>query len=283
MANSTSQYNNRQRSFRVRSNQLRRTGFTLIELLAVLIVMGIVSSLALYAYRGAQADAFEARTRLTISKIHEAFTQKYEEYLMLPIPLTVTPGMDTKQMGNLRKFAMEMLMQLELPETAEEVDLIETGISVGSFDPYVDELVIEPPAGAKAIKKAIDALNGPTWANVNAKAELLFLIVNQLSVNGSPALEFFRETEFADTDGDGLKEFVDAWGNPIQFNRAGSTTINGASFNTDNVLNPFGDLGVTDNKFPLIYSYGQDGPPPPDGTGLDDDNVTNYDDFGAAL
>jgi hypothetical protein len=49
-----------------------------------------------------------------------------------------------------------------------------------------------------------------------SSSELLFLIIQNLNPE---ALEAFRGSEVADTDGDGFLEFVDAWGRPIQFLR----------------------------------------------------------------
>jgi hypothetical protein len=48
------------------------------------------------------------------------------------------------------------------------------------------------------------------------RSALLFLIIQNLNPE---ALEAFHGSEIADTDGDGLLEFVDAWGKPIQFLR----------------------------------------------------------------
>jgi prepilin-type N-terminal cleavage/methylation domain-containing protein len=55
----------------------------------------------------------------------------------------------------------------------------------------------------------------PGWQNQNANAELLYLIVEDSQLNGSSAIELFGASEVRDTDNDGLKEFVDAYGNPI--------------------------------------------------------------------
>ena len=48
-----------------------------------------------------------------------------------------------------------------------------------------------------------------------ANAEFLYLIVEDSNLNGSPAIEIFGKTEIADTDNDGLLEFIDANRQPI--------------------------------------------------------------------
>ena len=57
------------------------------------------------------------------------------------------------------------------------------------------------------------------WDKTNANAELLFIIVEGSDLNGSSAIELFGKSEIKDTDGDGLNEFVDAFGKPIRWIR----------------------------------------------------------------
>ena len=57
------------------------------------------------------------------------------------------------------------------------------------------------------------------WDKTNANAELLYLSVEGSDLNGSSAIELFGKTEIKDTDGDGLNEFVDAFGRPIRWIR----------------------------------------------------------------
>lgn len=64
----------------------------------------------------------------------------------------------------------------------------------------------------------------PGWETTNANAELLYLIVEDSSYNGSSAIELFGRSEIRDTDGDGLNEFVDTYGNPIRWIRWPSGT-----------------------------------------------------------
>ncbi|MFO0085584.1 MAG: type II secretion system protein [Pirellula sp.] len=55
----------------------------------------------------------------------------------------------------------------------------------------------------------------PGWELSNANAELLYLIVEDAMFDGSSAIELFGKSEIGDLDGDGLYEFLDAFGRPI--------------------------------------------------------------------
>lgn len=109
------------------------------------------------------------------------------------------------------------------------------------------------------------------WDKTNANAELLFLIVEGSDLNGSSATELFGKSEVGDTDEDGLKEFIDAFGNPIRWIRwpAGAE---GATRYYPDMLNP----GIVDGARLLVNSepYDRLGSDPgwrtdlPPGTGL---------------
>ncbi len=57
------------------------------------------------------------------------------------------------------------------------------------------------------------------WHDAVQSSELLYLLVSSSQYAGSSALEFFRASEVGDPDGDGLLEFIDAWGRPISWIR----------------------------------------------------------------
>jgi prepilin-type N-terminal cleavage/methylation domain-containing protein len=57
------------------------------------------------------------------------------------------------------------------------------------------------------------------WENTNANAELLYLIIEDSTLNGTTAIELFGRSEIGDTDGDGLRELLDANRRPIQWIR----------------------------------------------------------------
>lgn len=95
-------------------------------------------------------------------------------------------------------------------------DLSLTPLASGTCSPFspVASLWIEPsspPAGWQG--GAIE------WERSIQPSELLYLMVSVANYGGSSALELFRPSEIGDPDLDGLLEFVDAWGNAIQWIR----------------------------------------------------------------
>ncbi|ADV63390.1 hypothetical protein Isop_2824 [Isosphaera pallida ATCC 43644] len=85
---------------------------------------------------------------------------------------------------------------------------------------------------------------------ITARSEMLYaLLVEGVGPFGSVfSPDDFTEREVQDTDGDGLPEFVDAWGRPLQFYRNPVfyneyTLVNGIL--TSDVRNPLGVLGYT--------------------------------------
>ena len=77
---------------------------------------------------------------------------------------------------------------------------------------------------AKA-ESLVKAKFGPTadwrtrWTATNETAECLYLILSTMADDERAALEWFKESEIGDTDGDGMPEVLDAWGTPITFIR----------------------------------------------------------------
>ncbi len=47
------------------------------------------------------------------------------------------------------------------------------------------------------------------------RSELLFAILTDINIDGTPAIDQLPQSAIADTDGDGFQEVVDAWGEPI--------------------------------------------------------------------
>lgn len=131
-------------------------------------------------------------------------------------------------------------------------------------------LKVPEPARWKSFRRRVNAIYGigPPWRDPGPDgnfgtaddivwteqyqgAECLYVIVASIREGESTGLDFFKEKEIGDVDGDGMREILDGWGNPIEFIRwaPGYATNPG----------PDGGWGVA---------------------GVDDDNQNGIDDFG---
>ncbi len=91
-------------------------------------------------------------------------------------------------------------------------------------------------------------------------AEILYLMFSESSVYGVTTADAgdFSANELADTDNDGLLEFVDAWGNPLRFYRWPTRLINpetGIVDPADPTVNPYWDSlsNVKLKDLPAVY------------------------------
>ncbi len=101
-------------------------GFTLVELLVAISIIGIMSSMVLFALLGAQNDAKVAKTRGTIQKINEIVLQKWEEYryksinVQLDPALTVPVGgvypVSPREAARVKMVVQRDVMRMEMPD-----------------------------------------------------------------------------------------------------------------------------------------------------------------------
>lgn len=98
--------------------------------------------------------------------------------------------------------------------------------------PDIKELALGTNHGdALAIVKAIQTLAAQIDLSKHQpeteSSELMYLALTAAEAFGVPPVgqDEFSTSEIADTDGDGLREFVDAWGRPLRFYRAPTRLI----------------------------------------------------------
>lgn len=122
-----------------------------------------------------------------------------------------------------RLLAMRELMRMEMP-------CIKADVVVGPVIlPYLPAV---PPGYALGALSSRPALNRnymrragsipgglAAWTEQYEGAECLYLIVAAMRDGEDSALSFFTPSEIGDIDGDGMLEFHDAFGNPIEFVR----------------------------------------------------------------
>lgn len=230
------------------NRQRSRSGFTLIELLVVVMIIGILASFVMVALAGVNQSAKEDRTTVQITKINELLMDKWQTYQYRRMPSVdkrmVLQQEQVRKRNKTRKqfenwlnnnggngriaqdrlMATREMMRLELPCTKGEV----VGPNAMGQSHLMDPVKPDTrnplvPALSRAYYQKAVAMTGDltlaTWNTDNESAECLYLIVSQLRDADVSALEFFSEQEIGDTDGDSMLEILDAWGNPILWQR----------------------------------------------------------------
>lgn len=282
---------------------MQRRGFTLVELLIVIAILAVLASMVLFALAGAEGTAKEMNTRTTIEKLNVLIMRKYESYRTRRVPVRsfqqepfsdfnnngvmdsgeFNPAThDLNQNGiydryrmvgvvQFRLTALRELMRMEMPDRLTD---LQDGATTASVIGH-PTAKMQAPASWLSYRRA---LAGLTPTNQYQGAECLYLIVSR-GLDDPEVMEQFSG-DVGDKDGDGLKEFWDAWDNPISFLRWAP----GFDSDLQNTVSPITEHDPFDpmqahfptnssdpwylpppNRgkhppiFPLIYSAGPDG------------------------
>ncbi len=206
-----------------RSPRRGPAGFTLIELLVVIAILGILAGITLGALSVSRESARVEKTRATVAKLNHVVMQLYSEYRYRRVPLSddqiktiaqawfgynPAPGIppSTKWVAAIRLAALRDIMRMEMPERRSDMYAPGTNNWRGSFVPGLSLPSVHQAYASRAM----------AMAN-NAPAECLYMIVTL--AGGEEARQQFSDDEIADTDGNGLPEFIDGWGRPIYWLR----------------------------------------------------------------
>ncbi len=211
-----------------------RRGFSLIELLVVIGIIAVLASLSLVVMGNLLDQAREDATAVLVSKVNglledrvsafdrafsnsvraeagEALQRRLRLAVGLPPDSVVDPLRNT---GVDEVLARKWVYRLNFPQSFAE--LIDTGggtVDAGVFRP--DLLTQQYPSVNWARHDA------SAESRATESAEVLHFMLTEMAVFGVPPVgtDTFTSAEVADTDGDGLPEFIDAWGNPLRFYR----------------------------------------------------------------
>ena len=206
-----------------------RRGFTLLELLAVIAILGILLALA-FAVWGAVLGPTRAKaTRATIAKVDNYVRERMQAF--------------DRNVGN-RAYENEVIStQSSLGVSRELAEVIVVKRARRAVFPQFlydsksndpNELLKRQAVGLNPALKAIldkfmtDSRLPPFLAanhnrtpesRATESSELLYYILTHGDALGVPPVgeDQFSTNEVADTDEDGRKEFVDAWGRPLRF------------------------------------------------------------------
>ena len=262
-----------QRRPRRRAPSGDRSAFTLIELLVTISIIATLGAISITTVRSSIEAAREAQTETTIAKIDSVLTSIYERYQYLRLDMsdfeyvlsrdTTTPeGEKAKAKALRRVMRLRDLLRRDMPCTTNELGLGSEPEFWGGAKYYVGN-EFTPLQDSYRLAVANSAGFGD-----NYNAELLYLVVTNADPESRAG---FSDRDVADTDGNGLLEFVDGWGRPIWWmrwapglessDRQPVLPLDPANAELD--ADPFDPLGVGDGWFlvPYVFSAGPDGEP----------------------
>ena len=188
-----------------------RGGFSLIELLVVLVIIGILFGLAVGLLGTSGTQARIAATQTTLRQLDDLINQRLTGLKSLKLDAQV------------KQFIVQYNydhagMELGVQHTKAVEILLRKDRYRGLFPQRISDLY-----GLDGIASTTGD-NSPLLARLDTtktweSSELLYAALTQGDVLGLTAtsIDGIPSTAIGDTDGDGLLEFLDAWGKPIEF------------------------------------------------------------------
>lgn len=266
------------------------SAFTLVELLVAIAIIGILSALLLGVAARATQQGYESRTRVILSRIDTLVMQEYDTYKNRRVQLSSAyDSAAGPAKAEAQLWAKRELLMLEVPDRWSDVLLAEpedvTGVaSLNLTQPrYLASNTSNQYDGPTALneiyrRKYFQMRNaGVSVADIERfqGPECLYLFVMNGCGDGE-ARTLFNESSVGDTDGDGAQEFLDGWGNPIDFLRWAPGFESDRQFSvsegSDPAVDPWLTVAASDHDpfdifrveqrafrlVPLIYSPGPD-------------------------
>lgn len=215
-----------------------RCGFTLIEILIVLMVVSFLMATLGVTISNMLASAKEAQTIATLEKIDgliaerqqglervyflgrdfRRYVEAFHEKLLEGDPANNVPQLYGISSKAVEAGARKDFFRREFPQRfAEMVDADGDGIP--------DRIQFDEVYGqgtGSIVWDGATPRQKPTGHQLETESsELLYFALTRMSTYGVAPVgsDAFKTQEVADTDGDGLMEFVDGWGRPLRFYR----------------------------------------------------------------
>jgi len=201
-----------------------RGGFTLIELLVAITIVSTLAAMITVGMSTLRQQAQIRRCEQQVKKIDELLLVRFNELISKPLPIqfpSLGPNPTPAQIG-FRKFQIMVcrreLMRMELPDRITDV----RDLNYIFNDPTTNtQYSMMTPSSTNAFRRkaTLNASAGNVWTEDHQGAECLYLILSIMQDQDSNALDFLFPSEVGDTDGDGMLEVLDAFGNPLGFLR----------------------------------------------------------------
>lgn len=228
-------------------------GFTLLELLMVIAIISILMSMSVVVMLGFKDSAEEEATSATVQKLARLVEQRVEAFdrafrgVREQQAVTAMRGvlLDPNGNGNradavygvyesaIKILAKKSLFRFEFPQSfSDRLDLGDSSTWVTGLPDSMYIAIVAPTVRTDLGLPATTSLTAPAIVSEattrfakhqkdTESAECLYFQLFASGNYGATAVDGdrFTEREIQDTDGDGLPEFIDAWGNPIRFYR----------------------------------------------------------------
>ena len=230
-----------------------RQGFTLLELLIVIAIIGTLASLTIFVMNGITDRALREATKATIQKINGLMQQRVESFdrafrddrrkagIRIVVDQLGLPDDKRKEHKSaIAVVAKKLEFRFQFPQRVEDrlnapngrdPQVIANGNGRG-LPQSLYERIAFPVARTQLIEKTggtptvaeVDAQVNSNWENHDPDTEsaelLYFALIRSESFGATVSgADQFSGSEIADTDNDGIPEFIDAWGNPLRFYR----------------------------------------------------------------
>ncbi|QDT23838.1 hypothetical protein HG66A1_56630 [Gimesia chilikensis] len=203
---------------RIATNQVirfNRSGFTLVELMIVISILLFLVATSAFVVRNIGNKAREKATMATIVKVNGMVQDRIE---------AMRKALDSsKNQSQIQSLVGQKYASLvnnygakyrSIPKPVVEI-LVRKDIFRQNLPQYIEEnSQVNGEMGAAAGVLGADA-------GASISSEYLYYILTNHETYGLPPVgeDSFSTSEVADTDGDGLMEFVDGWGRPLRFYR----------------------------------------------------------------
>lgn len=220
-----------------------RRGFSLLELLIVIGIIAILATLSIVVMQGTLNQAREDATAMTITKVSELLEERITAFDRAANRAIISAEGDQLErdakgfFGFPNASAEPRLLRRRVAEIIARKRLFRTFFPQ-RFGEMPDLLDATGAASPNGIPDDIEQKTtfDPTLHNpVTENAEVLYFMLTQMPVFGVTPVgaDAFNSGEVQDTDGDGLPEFVDAWGNPLRFYRWPTRLIDADALDLD--------------------------------------------------
>jgi hypothetical protein len=144
---------------------------------------------------------------------------QYESYRTRAVPVRIPPRTDPNEAAWVRMMALRQLMRMEMPDRVTDVIDGVAPLVSPSGAVYTMPVPSLWRAYRRRAQNTVGAGWATDWSTAHQGAECLYMLLAMHREGDATGLDSFQESQFDDTDNDGMPEILDAWGRPIEFLR----------------------------------------------------------------